>query len=128
MFLMPLFQVPQLNVFEPRPPWQDGGMDDGGGAAVLERQPEKTKPPPMHQVVLLNDDYTPMEFVIAVLQEFFKKDRETAAQIMLKIHIEGKGVCGVFTPDVAATKVNVVMQAAQNSGHPLQCVSEPLDI
>jgi ATP-dependent Clp protease adaptor protein ClpS len=99
--------------------------DDDGGAVVLERKPEKTKPPQMYQVVLLNDDYTPMEFVVAVIQEFFNKDRETATQIMLKIHMEGKGVCGVFSKDVAATKVDRVMEAAQKSGHPLQCVSEP---
>ncbi len=99
--------------------------DDDGGAVVLERKPEKTKPPHMYQVVLLNDDYTPMEFVVAVIQEFFNKDRETATQIMLKIHIDGKGVCGVFSKDVAATKVDRVMEAAQKAGHPLQCVSEP---
>ncbi len=99
--------------------------DDDGGAVVLERKPEKTKPPQMYQVVLLNDDYTPMEFVVAVIQEFFSKDRETATQIMLKIHMDGKGVCGVFSKDVAATKVDRVMEAAQKSGHPLQCVSEP---
>jgi ATP-dependent Clp protease adaptor protein ClpS len=101
--------------------------EDGGGAAVLERLPLKTKPPQMYQVVVLNDDYTPMEFVVAVIQEFFNKDRETATQIMLKIHMDGKGVCGVFSRDVAATKVDRVMEAAQKSGHPLQCVSEPTD-
>ena len=100
-------------------------QDDGGGTTVLERLPLKTKPPQMYQVVLLNDDYTPMEFVVAVIQEFFNKDRETATQIMLKIHMDGKGVCGVFSKDVAATKVDRVMEAAQKSGHPLQCVSEP---
>ena len=99
---------------------------DDGGTVVLERQVLKTKPPQMYQVVLLNDDYTPMEFVVAVIQEFFSKDRETATQIMLKIHMEGKGVCGVFSKDVAATKVDRVMEAAQKAGHPLQCVSEPL--
>jgi ATP-dependent Clp protease adaptor protein ClpS len=101
-------------------------QDDGGGAVVLERRPEKVKPPQMYQVVLLNDDYTPMEFVVVVIQEFFNKDRETATQIMLKIHLDGKGVCGVFTKDVAATKVDQVTEAAKKSGHPLQCVSEPL--
>ncbi len=100
-------------------------VEEGGDTVVLERLPLKTKPPQMYQVVLLNDDYTPMEFVVAVIQEFFNKDRETATQIMLKIHMEGKGVCGVFSQDVAATKVDRVMEAAQKSGHPLQCVSEP---
>jgi ATP-dependent Clp protease adaptor protein ClpS len=76
---------------------------------------------------MLNDDYTPMEFVVMVLQQFFSKDRETATQIMLKIHLDGKGVCGVFTKDVAASKVDQVMDAANQAGHPLQCLSEPID-
>jgi ATP-dependent Clp protease adaptor protein ClpS len=111
----------------PAAPRYKPAEDDGGGATVLERRPEKTKPPQMHQVVLLNDDYTPMEFVVVVIQEFFNKDRETATQIMLKIHLDGKGVCGVFSKDVAATKVDQVTEAAKKSGHPLQCVSEPLN-
>lgn len=94
---------------------------------VLERRTQRTEPPQMHQVVILNDDYTPMEFVIVVLQEFFAKDRETATQIMLKIHLDGKGVCGVYTRDVATTKVEQVLQAAHKSGHPLQCMSEPVE-
>ncbi len=98
---------------------------DDGGAVVLERIPLKVKPPAMHQVLMLNDDFTPMEFVVLVIQEFFSKDLETATQIMLKIHLDGKGVCGVYTKDVAATKVDQVMDAAQKAGHPLQCVSEP---
>jgi ATP-dependent Clp protease adaptor protein ClpS len=100
---------------------------DDDGTVLLERAPEQTKPPQMYQVALLNDDYTPMEFVVFVLQEFFGKDRDTAIGIMLKIHVEGKGICGVFSRDVAATKVNTVMEAAQNAGHPLQAVSEPID-
>jgi len=94
---------------------------------VLERIPLKVKPPAMHQVLMLNDDFTPMEFVVLVIQEFFSKDLETATQIMLKIHLDGKGVCGVYSKDVAATKVDQVMDAAQKAGHPLQCVSEPAD-
>ena len=100
---------------------------DDGGAVVLERRTERTKPPQMHQVVLLNDDYTPMEFVVVVIQEFFSKDRETATQIMLKIHLDGKGICGVYSKDVAATKVDQVTEAARKNGHPLQCVAEPLE-
>lgn len=100
---------------------------DEGGSVVLERRTQRTEPPQMHQVVMLNDDYTPMEFVIVVLQEFFAKDRETATQIMLKIHLDGKGVCGVYTRDVAATKVEQVLQAAHKAGHPLQCLSEPVE-
>jgi ATP-dependent Clp protease adaptor protein ClpS len=99
---------------------------DAGDAVVLERVPQRVKPPQMYQVVMLNDDYTPMEFVVVVLQEYFNKDLETATQIMLKIHLDGKGVCGVYTKDVAATKVEQVLQAARKAGHPLQCLSEPV--
>ena len=101
--------------------------DDDGGSVVLERRTQKTKPPQMYQVVMLNDDYTPMEFVVVVIQEFFNKDRETATQIMLKIHLDGKGICGVYSRDVAATKVEQVQEAARQAGHPLQCVSEPVE-
>ena len=93
----------------------------------MERRTQKTKPPQMHQVLMLNDDYTPMEFVIVVIQEFCGRDRDTATQIMLKIHLDGKAVCGVYSKDVAATKVDQVMDAAAKAGHPLQCVSEPVE-
>jgi ATP-dependent Clp protease adaptor protein ClpS len=98
--------------------------DDGQGAVVAERQTAKVEPPHMYQVVMLNDDYTPMEFVVMVLQEFFQRDIETATQIMLRIHHEGRGVCGVYTKDVASTKVELVLAAAKRSGHPLQCTME----
>lgn len=113
---------PKAPIFKP-----DDGR--GGDSAVLERRPKKAKtvPPQMYQVVLLNDDYTPMEFVVVVIQEFFGKDRETATQIMLKIHLDGKGVCGVFSKDVASTKVDQVTEAARKNGHPLQCVCEPIE-
>ena len=101
---------------------------DGGDSVVLERRTQKVKPPQMHQVVMLNDDYTPMEFVVVVIQEFFSKDLEAATQIMLKIHLEGRGVCGVYSKDVAATKVDQVLDAAHKAGHPLQCVSEPVEL
>lgn len=101
--------------------------EDDGNSVVLERRTQKTVPPPMYQVVMLNDDFTPMEFVIIVLQEFFSKDREQATQIMLKIHLDGRGVCGVYSRDIAATKVEQVLQAAQQAGHPLQAVSEPIE-
>ena len=78
----------------------------------------------MYQVVLLNDDYTPMEFVVLVLQEYFLRDIDTATQIMLKIHHEGRGVCGVYSKDVAATKLELVHAAAKRAGHPLQCIME----
>jgi ATP-dependent Clp protease adaptor protein ClpS len=89
---------------------------------LLERQ--TVKPPPLYQVALLNDDYTPMEFVVAVIQEYFNKDRETATQIMLSVHRHGKGVCGVFSKDIACTKVEFVLTHARKAGHPLQCVME----
>jgi ATP-dependent Clp protease adaptor protein ClpS len=91
---------------------------------VLERQEQKLKPPSMFKVVLLNDDFTPMEFVIMVIQQYFNKDRETASQIMLKVHRDGRGICGVYSRDVAATKVEQVVTHARQSGHPLQCVME----
>ena len=100
---------------------------DDGNSVVLERLTQRTKPPQMFQVLMLNDDFTPMEFVVMVLQEFFSKDRESATQIMLKIHLDGKGVCGVYSKDVAATKVDQVLEAARKSGHPLQCVAEPIE-
>lgn len=100
---------------------------DSDGTVVLERRTQKTRPPPMYQVLMLNDDYTPMEFVVIVIQEFFGKDLETATQIMLKIHLDGRGVCGVFSRDVAATKVDQVLDAANKAGHPLQCISEPVE-
>ena len=105
------------------PPVDTGDSD----SVVLERRTQRTQPPQMYQVVMLNDDFTPMEFVVRVLQEFFGKDREAATQIMLKIHLDGKGVCGVYSRDVAAPKVDQGLDAAKQSGHPLQCVSEPIE-
>ncbi len=93
-------------------------------STVLEKQAQRLKPPAMYQVVLLNDDYTPMDFVVVVIQEYFNKDRESAMQIMLKVHLEGRGVCGVYTKDVALTKVELVLAHAKQAGHPLQCVME----
>ena len=91
---------------------------------VLEAEKAKVKPPPMYKVMLLNDDYTPMEFVVAVLQKFFAMTRERATQVMLKVHREGIGVCGVYPMDVAATKVQQVAGYARKHQHPLQCVME----
>jgi ATP-dependent Clp protease adaptor protein ClpS len=108
---------PPVPVVRPR-------TDDGQGAVVAERKAQKTEPPPMFQVILLNDDYTPMEFVVMVLQEYFNRDLETATQIMLKIHHDGRGVCGVYSKDVAGTKVELVLAAARRGGHPLQCIME----
>ena len=82
----------------------------------------------LYQVTMLNDDYTPMEFVVVVIQEFFSKDLESATRIMLKIHLDGRAVCGVYSRDVAVTKVDQVLEAAHKAGHPLKCVCEPLDM
>ena len=94
------------------------------GTVVAERKAARTKPPRLYQVVLLNDDYTPMEFVVMVLQQYFQRDLNTATHIMLKIHHEGRGVCGVYSKDVAATKVELVLAAARRDQHPLQCIME----
>jgi ATP-dependent Clp protease adaptor protein ClpS len=95
-----------------------------GDTVVAERQAARTKPPTLYQVVLLNDDYTPMEFVVMVLQQFFGRDMDTATHIMLMIHHEGRGICGVYPKDVALTKVELVLTAARREGHPLQCIME----
>lgn len=92
--------------------------------SVLEAQRSKLAPPPLYTVVLLNDDFTPMEFVVYVLQKYFSKNREQATQIMLKVHVEGRGVCGVYPRDIAATKVEQVIAFARGNQHPLACVME----
>ena len=91
---------------------------------VLEAKKAKLKPPAMYKVMLLNDDYTPMEFVVLVLQKFFTMGRERATQVMLKVHREGIGVCGVYPRDIASTKVQQVASFARKHQHPLQCVME----
>ena len=93
-------------------------------AAVMDRQSERVQPPKMYRVVLLNDDYTPMEFVVMIIQEYFHQDQESATRIMLQVHLEGKGVCGVYTKDVASTKVQQVVDRSREAGHPLQCTME----
>jgi ATP-dependent Clp protease adaptor protein ClpS len=92
--------------------------------SVLEAKKAKLKLPPMYKVLLLNDDYTPMEFVVLVLQKFFGMNRERATQVMLKVHREGMGICGVYPRDVASTKVQQVAAYARKHQHPLQCVME----
>ena len=91
---------------------------------LLEAKKSKLKAPPLFKVILLNDDYTPMEFVVAVLQQFFSMSREKATQIMLKVHREGMGICGVYPKDIATTKVEQVVSFARKYQHPLQCVME----
>jgi ATP-dependent Clp protease adaptor protein ClpS len=100
------------------------GDPNGPGTAVITRTKPQTKRPSLYRVLLLNDDYTPMEFVIHVLEQFFNKDREAATRIMLHVHHHGIGECGVFTYEVAETKVTQVMDFARKHQHPLQCVME----
>lgn len=92
--------------------------------AVLDTQDSKVKPPPLFKVMLLNDDYTPMDFVVAVLEKIFAMNREQATQIMLKVHRDGMGVCGVYPRDIATIKVEQVVSFARQHQHPLQCVME----
>lgn len=101
---------------------QNSGNEPGTGVVVRSRT--KTKKPSMYKVLMLNDDYTPMEFVVDVLERFFGKSVEEATQIMLHVHHRGVGICGVYTYEVAETKVNLVMDFAQQHGHPLQCTLE----
>lgn len=102
------------------------GVEEGSETSVVVRaKPKpKTKKPAMYQVIMLNDDYTPMEFVILVLERFFNKSSEEATQIMMHVHQKGVGVCGVFTFEVAETKVQQVMDLARQHQHPLQCTLE----
>jgi len=95
-------------------------FDDDQGLAVEEARP-KLKRPPMYKVILLNDDYTPMEFVVQILETFFTMDREKATRVMLNVHTKGKGVCGIFTRDIAETKVKQVNEYSRNHHHPLLC-------
>lgn len=104
----------------------DADRDDDGGSAtgVATRTRARTKKPTPYRVLMLNDDYTPMEFVVLVLQRFFKMDMEQATQVMLHVHQRGVGVCGVFTYEVAETKVGQVIDFARQNQHPLQCTLE----
>jgi len=107
-----------------REPKRLGVETPGSGAAVITRTRVQTKKPSMYRVLLLNDDYTPMEFVISVLQAFFNKDAQEATQIMLQVHHSGVGECGVYTYEVAEMKVTQVMEFARKHQHPLQCIME----
>jgi ATP-dependent Clp protease adaptor protein ClpS len=109
----------------PQPPRRDDKEGDGegrSGALTLTRT--RTKKPSMYKVLMLNDDYTPMEFVVDVLQHIFQKNREEATQIMLHVHQKGVGVCGVYTYEIAETKVTQTVDYARKNQHPLQCTLE----
>ncbi len=98
--------------------------DDDGQTGVVTRTRPKTKKPNLYRVLLLNDDYTPMEFVVHVLEKYFSKGREDATRIMLHVHQKGSGICGVYTYEVAETKVTQVIDFSRQHGHPLQCTME----
>ena len=104
----------------------DGDSSAGGGRAdlLVEEAVPKVKQPPLYNVVLLNDDYTPMEFVVDVLERFFRMDRNGATRVMLEVHTRGKGVCGVFTYEIAETKVAQVMTYSRDNQYPLMCTLE----
>jgi ATP-dependent Clp protease adaptor protein ClpS len=95
------------------------------GEKLIELQKQKTQPPPMYKVMLNNDDYTPMDFVIEVLTKFFAMDLEKANQLMLTVHYHGKAVCGIYTAEIAETKVMQVNQYSRKHQHPLMCTMEP---
>jgi ATP-dependent Clp protease adaptor protein ClpS len=116
------FFAPRL-ASKPRAPSGPTDNDRSGtGTAVLTRT--RTRKPNLYRVLILNDDYTPMEFVVHVLERFFNKDRAEATRIMMHVHQNGVGECGVFTYEVAETKVTLVMDLARKHMHPLQCVME----
>ncbi|MCB1520232.1 MAG: ATP-dependent Clp protease adapter ClpS [Hyphomicrobiaceae bacterium] len=102
---------------------KNGGDEDGRTDVVTKTRP-KTKKPSLYKVLLLNDDYTPMEFVVHVLERFFNKGRDDAHRIMLHVHHKGVGICGVYTFEVAETKVNQVMEFSRQHQHPLRCTME----
>jgi ATP-dependent Clp protease adaptor protein ClpS len=101
---------------------RESNRPDSG--VTVEEAPPKTAQPPLYQVVLLNDDYTPMEFVVEVLERFFAMDRQSATRVMLEVHTRGKGVCGVFTYEIAETKVSQVTSYSREHQHPLLCTLE----
>ena len=117
---------PIIHVLQPRLADDDrkGTGDGAPGTAVITKTTPQTKRPNLYRVLLLNDDYTPMDFVVHVLECFFNKDHETAYRIMLHVHQHGVGECGVFTYEVAETKVMVVMEFARKHQEPLQCIME----
>src|ERR1700733_10860595 len=102
----------------------NGGGKDGSGTGIATKTRPKTKKPSLYKVLLLNDDYTPMEFVVHILEKFFSKSREDAVEVMLHVHRHGVGICGVFTYEVAETKVAQVIEFSRRHQHPLQCTME----
>ncbi len=116
-----------MNTIKAQKPTENNSREDHDGDLAVELDKPKLKRPPLYQVVLINDDFTPMDFVVDVLQIFFAIDKEKATQIMLNIHTKGKGICGVFTRDIAETKVIQVNDYARQNQHPLLCVMEEVE-
>ena len=114
-----------MKVIQPGSEWRlsKEEEDSDSGLALQESKPELKKPP-LFKVVLINDDYTPMEFVVEVLESFFRMNREQATHVMLTVHTQGKGVCGIYTRDIAETKAAQVNQYARENEHPLLCEIE----
>ena len=123
--------TPHTRMNDPeRPGGPDGGQtgdDDGIEYGLSTQTRVRTKKPSLYRVLLLNDDYTPMEFVVFILERFFNRSREQATRIMLHVHQKGVGLCGVYTYEVAETKVAQVLDLAKRHEHPLQCVMEKDD-
>ena len=123
MKIITTIQTIQLPVFSGNDPEREGDSEFDRGLAVQEERPE-VKIPPLYKVFLINDDYTPMGFVEYVLQKFFAMSDETATRVMLSVHTQGRGVCGVFTKDIAETKVVQVNEFSRHHQHPLMCTME----
>ena len=120
--LKKLLQSSNITPISPTVPTAMATQERQGG--LLEARKVKTKPPPLFKVLLLNDDYTPMDFVVVVLQTVFAMGREKATRVMLQVHREGMGVCGTYTREVASAKVEQVINIARKHQHPLQCTME----
>nr|WP_070960120.1 ATP-dependent Clp protease adapter ClpS [Hyphomonas sp. Mor2] len=122
-------RIDRIKLSDPEGPQGPSGPDGGdeGGLGIATKTRVRTKKPSMYRVLILNDDYTPMEFVVLILERFFGKSREQATRIMLHVHQKGVGVCGVYTYEVAETKVAQVMDMARRNEHPLQCTMEKED-
>ncbi len=123
--LAPVFAINQFMMIDPKASGPDNGDDTNGtGVGVATKTRSKTKKPTPYKVLMLNDDYTPMEFVVHTLQRFFRLSLEDATRVMLHVHQKGVGVCGIFSYEVAETKVSQVIDYARQNQHPLQCTLE----
>lgn len=120
----PKLHVPVFQLSTMGPEKRDDDGDGGANTGLITKTRPKTKKPSLYRVLLLNDDYTPMEFVVWILQRFFNKNQDDALQIMLHVHQNGVGVCGVYSYEVAESKVTEVLDAARQNQHPLQCTME----